>query len=56
VDLPECSKTISAEDTVVFARDRIAHFYCRQPQALSPEERACASLHLLDASRGNSTP
>ena len=29
---PECSKTISTEDTFVFARDHVAHFYGRQPR------------------------
>jgi len=42
---PTCSKTISEDDTVVLVRDRVAHFYCRQPQVLSPEERALLFLY-----------
>ena len=37
---PTCSQTISEDDTVVLVRDRVSHFYCRQPQVLSPEEGA----------------
>jgi len=42
---PTCSKTISEDDTVVLVRDRVSHFYCRQPQVLSPEERALLFLY-----------
>ena len=42
---PECSKTITTEDTIVFAGDRIAHLYCRRPRDLSPEERALLFLY-----------
>ena len=42
---PTCSKTISEDDTVVLARDRVSHFYCRHPQILSPEERALLFLY-----------
>ena len=42
---PTCSKTISEDETVVLMRDRVSHFYCRQPQVLSPEERALLFLY-----------
>jgi hypothetical protein len=42
---PECSKAISADDTVNFVRERITHFYCRQPRTLSAEERTLLFLH-----------
>src|SRR5262249_8613132 len=42
---PTCSKTISEDDTVVLVRDHVAHFYCRRPQVLSPEERALLFLY-----------
>lgn len=45
---PQCSKTITTEDTVVFARDRITHFYCRWPRVLSSEERALLFLFCWD--------
>jgi len=37
---PECSKAVSANETIVVVRGHIAHWFCRQPRALSPEERA----------------
>jgi hypothetical protein len=37
---PLCSQAIAAEDTIVFGRYHLSHLDCRQPQALSPEERA----------------
>ena len=42
---PTCSKTISEDDTVVLVRDCVSHFYCKQPQDLSPEERALLFLY-----------
>ena len=40
---PECSKVIAADDTVLFVRERITHFYCRRPRTLGPEERVLRS-------------
>jgi hypothetical protein len=41
---PECSKVIAADDTVLFVRERITHFYCRRPRTLGPEERVLLFL------------
>jgi hypothetical protein len=37
---PLCSHPLSVNDTLVFGRDHLSHLDCRQPQAMSPEERA----------------
>jgi ribosomal protein L37AE/L43A len=37
---PLCSRVMAADDTIVFGRYHLSHLDCRQPQALSPEERA----------------
>ena len=42
---PECSQSITPDDTVVFAGDRLAHLYCRRPRDLSPEEQALFFLY-----------
>jgi hypothetical protein len=42
---PECSQSITTDDTVVFAGDRLAHLYCRRPRDLSPEEQALFFLY-----------
>jgi hypothetical protein len=42
---PECSQSITTDDTVVFAGDRLAHLYCRRPRDLTPEEQALFFLY-----------
>ena len=44
---PTCSKTISEDDTVVLARDRVVHFYCRRPQVLREKTPAPAAIRIL---------
>ena len=36
---PNCARAISPRDTLVFDRGRPTHFDCKQPGAVSPEER-----------------
>jgi hypothetical protein len=36
---PNCARDISSDDTLVFEQARPAHFDCKRPRALSPEER-----------------
>src|SRR5262245_21331074 len=36
---PQCSRMISAEDTIVFGHGRLGHLDCRRPRVLSAEER-----------------
>jgi hypothetical protein len=37
---PECSRTISPEDTIVFHFGILGHLDCRRPRVLSAEERS----------------
>jgi len=36
---PNCSRTISPDDTIVFGYGRLGHLDCRRPRLLSTEER-----------------
>src|SRR5437016_1358061 len=41
---PECSRTISPGDTLVFGYGRLGHLVCRRPRVLSAEERTLLFL------------
>ena len=45
---PECSRTISPEDTIVFGRGRLGHLDCRRPRVLSAEERTVLFIYCRD--------
>jgi len=45
---PECSRTISPDDTVVFGLGRLSHLDCGRPRVLSAEERALLFVHCRD--------
>jgi hypothetical protein len=49
---PLCSHPLSANDTIVFGRFHISHLDCRQPQAMSPEERALLFFYCRDHTVG----
>lgn len=45
---PECSRTISPDDTVVFRRRLVGHLDCRRPRVLSAEERTLLIIYCRD--------
>jgi hypothetical protein len=45
---PECSRTISPEDTFTFGLSRLGHLSCRRPRVLSTEERTLLSIYCRD--------
>jgi hypothetical protein len=49
---PLCSRPLSADDTIAFGRYHLSHLDCRQPQALSPEERAILFFYCRDHAVG----
>jgi hypothetical protein len=42
---PLCARPVAPDDTVVFGHGHLSHLDCRQPQALTPEERALLSVY-----------
>jgi hypothetical protein len=53
---PQCSRTISPEDTIIFGHGLLGHLDCRRPRALSAEESAllftyCRNHHVADCVR-----
>jgi len=47
---PECSRTISPEDTIVFRFGILGHLECRRPRVLSAEERTLLFIYCRDHS------
>jgi len=45
---PECSRTISPEDTIVFGDGLLGHLDCRRPRVLSAEERTLLFVYCRD--------
>jgi hypothetical protein len=45
---PQCSKTISPEDTIVFGFGVVGHLDCHRPRVLTAEERTLLSIYCLD--------
>jgi len=45
---PECSRTISPEDTIVFRFGILGHLDCRRPRVLSAEERTLLFVYCRD--------
>jgi hypothetical protein len=45
---PQCSRTISPDDTIVFRRRLLGHFDCRRPRVLSAEERTLLFIYCRD--------
>ena len=45
---PECSRTISPEDTIVFGFGILGHLDCRRPRVLSAEERTLLFIYCRD--------
>jgi hypothetical protein len=45
---PQCSRTISPDDTIVFHRRLLGHFDCRRPRVLSAEERTLLFMYCRD--------
>jgi hypothetical protein len=45
---PECYRTISPEDTIVFGYGRLGHLDCRRPRVLSAEERTVLFIYCRD--------
>src|SRR5207247_2420465 len=45
---PECSRTISPGDTMVFGHGRLGHLVCRRPRVLSAEERTLLLIYCRD--------
>ena len=45
---PQCSRTISPEDTIVFGFGIVGHLDCRRPRVLSAEERTLLFIHCRD--------
>jgi hypothetical protein len=53
---PQCSRTISPDDTIVFSRRVLGHLDCRRPRVLSAEERTllfiyCREHHVAECVR-----
>jgi hypothetical protein len=42
---PECSRTISPGDTIVFGYGLLGHLNCRRPRVLSAEERTLLFIY-----------
>ena len=45
---PQCSRTISPEDTIVFGFGIVGHLDCRRPRVLSAEERTLLLIYCRD--------
>jgi hypothetical protein len=45
---PQCSRTISPDDTIVFGYGRLGHLDCRRPRLLSAEERTLLLIFCRD--------
>ena len=45
---PNCSRTISPDDTIVFGYGRLGHLDCRRPRLLSTEERTLLLIFCRD--------
>jgi hypothetical protein len=45
---PQCSRTISPEDTIVFRHRLLGHLDCRRPRVLSAEERTLLLIYCRD--------
>ena len=45
---PQCSRTISPDDTIVFGYGRLGHLDCRRPRLLSTEERTLLLIFCRD--------
>jgi len=45
---PECSRTISPEDTIIFRFGIVGHLDCRRPRVLSAEERTLLAIYCRD--------
>ena len=45
---PQCSRTISPDDTIVFSRRLLGHLDCRRPRVLSAEERTLLFIYCRD--------
>jgi hypothetical protein len=45
---PNCSRTISPDDTIVFGYGRLGHLDCRRPRLLSAEERTLLLIFCRD--------
>ena len=45
---PNCSRTISPDDTIVFNRRLLGHLDCRRPRVLSAEERTLLLIYCRD--------
>ena len=45
---PECSRTISPEDTIVFGFGILGHLDCRRPRVLGAEERTLLFIYCRD--------
>jgi hypothetical protein len=45
---PECSRTISPEDTIVFGFGLLGHLDCHRPRVLSAEERILLVIYCRD--------
>jgi hypothetical protein len=45
---PECSRTISPDDTLVFGFGILGHLDCRRPRVLSAEERTLLLVYCRD--------
>ncbi|PYN82403.1 MAG: hypothetical protein DMD96_06100 [Candidatus Rokuibacteriota bacterium] len=45
---PECSRTISPDDTIVFDFGLLGHLDCRRPRVLSAEERTLLFIYCRD--------
>ena len=45
---PQCSRTISPDDTIVFRRRLLGHLDCRRPRVLSAEERTLLVIYCRD--------
>jgi len=45
---PDCSRTISPDDTIVFGRSLLGHLDCRRPRVLSAEERILLIIYCRD--------
>jgi hypothetical protein len=45
---PQCSRTISPDDPLVFSRRLLGHLDCRRPRVLSAEERTLLFMYCRD--------
>jgi hypothetical protein len=45
---PQCSRTISPDDTIVFGHELLGHLDCRRPRVLSAEEQTLLFIYCRD--------